>query len=324
MKNRPASPSSEFSDRLQGVGSCLSARSSHDKRRKGFALVTVIWTLGLITLLGTAVIIGARYRTRLTSSHASVLAAATAAESAVSLGIVVALMPASAQSMKFPLKCRLPGGERVTVTLEEETGKIDLNAATLAVLTRFFTALTVNQSLSIQIAQRIIEFREQVKGQTSDASFGTNKPSDDSTGRFTTIMQLDQIDGVSPDLFRAAARFVTVRSGRPEPDKDAASPALRQILNLEQNPTTPARGSPAIGYVTISADVRAPDGTRFIRDALISLGSKNGRAYVIREWRRGEVVLGAPFPGAQSNNNTQALERECFRGAGATEVESFG
>ena len=59
--------------------------------QSGFALVAVIWTLGLITLLGMAVIVGARYRTKTSSNYASVTAAEMAAESAVNLAIATAL-----------------------------------------------------------------------------------------------------------------------------------------------------------------------------------------------------------------------------------------
>ena len=106
----------------------------------------MIWTLGLITLLGMAVIVGARYRTKTSSNYASVTAAEMAAESAVNLAIATALTAAPEQAVNFPLRCRLPGGERATITVEEETGKIDLNTASPTALTRFFTALTGDQS----------------------------------------------------------------------------------------------------------------------------------------------------------------------------------
>ena len=96
----------------------------------------MIWTLGLITLLGMAVIVGARYRTKTSSNYASVTAAEMAAESAVNLAIATALAATPEQAVNFPLRCRLPGGERATITVEEETGKIDLNTASPAALTR--------------------------------------------------------------------------------------------------------------------------------------------------------------------------------------------
>ena len=252
-------------------------------RQAGFALVAVIWTLGLITLLGMAVIVGARYRTKTTSNYASVTAAEMAAESAVNLAIATAFAASPEQDVKFPLRCRLPGGERATITLEEETGKIDLNTASQNALIRFFTALTGDQSTGSRIAAQVIAFRNP---QPQSPATPAAKPAEP---RFTTVMQLDQINGMSPPLFRAALRYVTVRSGRPEPDLEAASPALLKLLNVEPKQTTAKRGLPAGGSMTIRADISASDGTRFIREALVSLGAGNGRPFVIREWRRGDI-----------------------------------
>ncbi|QHO78459.1 hypothetical protein ACH79_43595 [Bradyrhizobium sp. CCBAU 051011] len=241
----------------------------------------MIWTLGLITLLGMAVIVGARYRTKTSSNYASVAAAEMAAESAVNLAIATALAPTPEQTVSFPLRCRLPGGEHATIMVEEETGKIDLNAASPATLTRFFTALTGDQSRGTRIASRIIEFRKPKAQSTPGAG-----PAE---VRFTTVMQLDQIDGMSPLLFRTALRHVTVRSGRPELDMEAASPATLRLLNVAPKQAAGKRGLPTGGSITIRADISASDGTRFIREALVSLEGGNGRPFVIREWRRGDI-----------------------------------
>jgi len=278
--------------------------------RDGFALVAVIWSVGLITLMGMAVMIGARYRTRIASSYASVVAAEAAAESAINLGIATALSGVAAPNVKFPLRCRMPGGERVLVTVEEETGKVDLNTASPAVLARFFTALTRDQSLGARITERIMELRHP---KTKDGKAGSENARPEPG--FTTIMQLDQVDGITPRLFRSALRQVTVRSGRPEPDMEAASPALRRLLNLEQKPMSPARGLPAGGSVTIRADVRSSDGTRFIREALVSL-AEGGRPFLVREWRHGDIDATALMP-SMPRDNSQGLEGDCFRAAGA-------
>jgi general secretion pathway protein K len=250
-------------------------------RQSGFALVAVIWTLGLITLLGMAVIVGARYRTKTSSNYASVAAAEMAAESAVNLAISAALTATPDQAVHFPLRCRLPGGERATITVEEETGKVDLNTANQAALTRLFTALTGDQSTGIRLAAQIVEFRKP-KAQGTAATGPT-------AARFTTIMELDQIDGMPPQLFRTALRHVTVRSGKPEPDMDAASPSMRRLLNVEPKPNAARRGVPAGGSMTIRADISSPDGARFIREALVSLEGGSARPYVVREWRRGDI-----------------------------------
>lgn len=256
----------------------------------------MIWTLGLITLLGMAVIVGARYRTKTASNYAAVTAAELAAESAVNLAISAALTATPEQAVSFPLRCRLPGGERATIAIEEETGKVDLNSASPAALTRLFTALTGDLSAGARLAAQIVEFR---KPKTQGAP---------ATARFTTIMELDQVDGIPPRLFRAALRHVTVRSGKPEPDMEAASPAMKRLLNVEPKPNAARRGMPAGGSMTIRADINGPDGTRFIREALVSLEGGNGRPYVIREWRRGDIE-----PSGQRQDRPQSALPACLQ-----------
>jgi len=286
---------------ISSASGSLMGRSPHrGSKRDGFALIAVIWSLGLITLLGMAVMVGARYRTRVSSNYVSVAAVGTAAESAVNLGLMTVLAEPGA---KFPLQCRMPGGEHALVTVEEEAGKIDLNTASPAILTRFFTALTRNEALGKRIAGRIAADRV--------AKSREKKPGPENGPPFATIMQLDQIDGISPQLFRTALRLVTVRSGRPEPDMDAASPALRRLLNIEQKPTSPARALPAAGSITIRADVQAPDGSRFIREALVSL-AEGGRPYLVREWRHGDIDSTALNPMLPDDNH-QAATHSCFR-----------
>nr|WP_249810628.1 type II secretion system protein GspK [Bradyrhizobium sp. 157] len=223
-----------------------------------------------------------------------------AAESAVNLAIAAALAATPEQATNFPLRCRLPGGERATITVEEETGKVDLNTASPAALTRFFTALTGDQSKGTRIAAQIVEFRNP-KAQATPAIKPAEAP-------FMTVMQLDQIDGISPRLFRTALRHVTVRSGRPEPDMNAASPATLRLLNVQPKPAAARRGLPAGGTITIRADISASDGTRFIREALVSLEGANGRPFVIREWRRGDID-----PSSAQQERAQGAARACLR-----------
>lgn len=257
-------------------------------------------------------IVGARYRTKLMSNFNSVTAAAIAAESTINLAIMVALTTEPGEGLNLPFRCRMPGGERVTVTLEQELGKVDLNTASPAVLTRLFTALTFDQSTGMRIAGRIAAFRDQGGDQAKDKNPAGKKSDQAGKTGFTTIMQLDQIEGISPRLFRTALRFVTVRSGRPQPVAEAASPALRAALNLDQKPAAPARAAPISGSVTLRADVLTLDGTRFIREALVSFG-EDGRPFLIREWRHGDIDLTAATAHGRSRQDMDAMESNCLR-----------
>jgi general secretion pathway protein K len=286
----------------------------HLRSSRGFALVAVVWSLGLISLLGIAVMVGARYRTKVVSSVSAAVEVAAAAESAVNLGITAAVGTAASQDLEFPLRCRMPGGETATITIEFEAGKVDLNTATPAILTMLFAELTRDQTTGARIAARVLAFRRppsDPSDQSGSQMQSANGKADDGwQGGFVTILQLDQIDGISPQLFHMALRFVTVRSKRPVPDAATASAALRGLLNLEGDASAPAPGQTTITDMTIRADVSAPKGDRFIREALVSIGSENGRPFVIREWRRGIPDL--EVPAFRTSNNTKLSPKACF------------
>ena len=306
MASRPTTRSARLSKASRPEGRFLRC-----PQRAGFALVAVIWSLGLIALLALALIMGARYRAKVSSSYASHAANELAAESAINLAIATVLAGPGEQKVEFPLRCRMPGGERAMIDVEEEAGKIDLNTATPAVLARLFTALTGDQSAGTRIAARVIEFRDLARTRPKPANAATTDPA---TPAFVTIMQLDQVSGMSAPLFRTALRFVTVRSGRAEPDPDAATPAMLRLLDKAPKRQPAAkRGLPLGGSVTVRADISGPDGTRFIREALVSLGVENGRPFVIREWRRGDIET--PVAG-ETRDRSRGIA-SCFTPGGA-------
>ena len=260
--------------------------------RHGFALITVIWGLGLLTLLGAAVIVGARYRARAALADGSVLSSAAAAESGVNFAIASILSPTSNTS--FPKTCRMPGGEQAEIVVEDEVGKIDINAASLPTLERFFVGIAQDKSLGSKIAQNIVNFRKALqRREPSNQTTQTNAANEIKSSGFSTILELDQIDGMSPALLRSVMRYTTALSGRVEPMPEAMTPALRLLMGLDPGRTE--RRSPTLpGSFTIRIDIRAIDGSRYIREALVSFGAASAQPYIIREWRRGDIVGSVP------------------------------
>ncbi|OKO82429.1 hypothetical protein AC630_12790 [Bradyrhizobium sp. AS23.2] len=248
----------------------------------------MIWGLGLLTLLGAAVIVGARYRARSALADGLVLSSAAAAESAVNLAIATILSPT--QNTSFPKRCRMPGGEQAEIVVEEEVGKIDINAANLATLERFFAGLAQDKPLGSKIAQNVVNFRKPLqRRENSNQTAPTNAANEIKISGFSTILELDQVEGISPALLRSAIRYTTTLSGRVEPAPEAMTPTLRLLMGLD--PGRGERRRPTLpGHFTIRADVRATDGSRYIREALVSFGASSGLPYTIREWRRGDIV----------------------------------
>jgi general secretion pathway protein K len=272
------------------------------RRSRGFTLIVVVWLLALILLLSTAVAVGVRYRTRVDTTLLDVRRAELAAESAINFAILLRLAKYEAPS--FPLECRMPDGEQVAITVTEEAGKVDLNAASPQTLARLFVALIGNPAQGERIAAAILSRRSGAGASPSPGS-AQSKPIP-----FQSILELEGVSGITPELFRAALPLVTVGTGRIEPDPAAASDALRQMLGLRTNATNTTAPAQNTGDITIRADVSAGGHVRFIREALVSLRSANGQSFRIREWRHADADdrlrdsdpgnLGPCFPVRQS------------------------
>ena len=258
----------------------LLARRHH---ANGFALVLVVWILGLILLLGTAITVGVRYRTRTDTSLLDTQRAEVAAESAINLAVLRSFSNNGQDKTPFPLTCRLPGGEQVTISVSEEAGKVDLNASSAQTLVKLFVGLTQDRQVGERIAAAIVSNRP------AAAAVGQPAQPQGKSRVFQSVLELEAVPGITPELFRRALPLVTVRSGKAEPDLAAASETLRDILGLPKSGTTTAPRAQPNGEITIRADVAASTNARFVREALISLRPEQGRAFSIREWRHGDA-----------------------------------
>jgi general secretion pathway protein K len=253
----------------------------------GYALVVVIWVLGLVLLMGTAMTVGVRYRTRTDSSLFDSQRAEIAAESAINLAILLQLSKNGREKTPFPLTCRMPSGEQVTISVSEEAGKVDLNTASSGTLVNLFVGLTKNRATGERIAAAVLSNRP-------SATSGQSATSPSKPHVFQSVMELESVEGVTSELFQAALPLVTVRSGKVEPDLAAAPDALRDALGLQKSATSGATAPHGTnGEITVRADASASANARFIREALVSLRQERDRPFSIREWRHGDA--GEPF-----------------------------
>lgn len=256
----------------------------------GFALVAVIWTLGLVVLLSTAVMVGTRYRGRGEASVSSSERTAAAAESAINLAILLLLAPQATAATVFPLSCTMPNGERAVITVEAEDGKLDLNAGSAKSLTALFVALAGDRATGERLVARILTARDPRSADAAPSAANVQIG-------FKSILELDRISGMTPVLLRAALPLLTVRSGRVEPDPALASAALLGLLNVPPGGPIQTRSN---SDFTIRADVTVTRSGRFVQQALVSVRAENGRPYAIREWRRADVDVPAVDSGGAS------------------------
>ena len=190
----------------------------------------------------------------------------------------------------------------------DESGKVDINAASPAVLEGLFKAAGMKEQAAQVLASRVVDWR----------SFGSGNPgtSPDAAayaaagldygprhGPFASIEELRLVLGMPPAVYRAIASQVTLWSGRDMPNPATAPPlALAAIPGMDATKIKQAQDarltmSPAAAMAwvngvthSIRSQATLADGTTAVLRATIRLrGIRSGvQPYAVLRWQEGD------------------------------------
>jgi general secretion pathway protein K len=283
--------------------------------RAGFALLTVIWGTGLIAMLVVSFMTTGRLRLQTAHNIAAATEAGYIAEGAVNLAILELLAQRDAGLNQTPNETVYDGAPRfcvfdgaaVAVGVEDESGKVDINAATPELLVTMLTGLGLDPRAAETLAKGIVVYRT-----PENPGIRTLRPSGSgASGQtpFDTVLQLDQVNGMEPGLLRDLTPFMTVYSRSPAVDPRAAPPALfaalagfpiaevRRLIaapfpnDLKRNDSRfPAnlRQPGDHGVMSIHVETLLATGQSVARDVIVDLRPPSGQQFAIKEFRRGQ------------------------------------
>jgi len=281
----------------------------------GFALVFVIWAIGLLALLFVAYIATARYRSIEATGLVLRMHAEMASQSGVNIAIFDLLSSSpgvagnsaeQAKNSRFPrdglsVSCSLGDGAAVTIQVADEGGKIDLNTAKPELIELLLQGLLQGDPASKAVAGRIVAYR--ANASTSAASSPVAK-ADPKERHFRSVLELDHIAGMGDQTFRGLLPLVTVHSKSPGIDPQVAPLQLLRLLSkraasdsrqalIREFPQSYATQSKGTTFL-VSATAAMSSGARHSRSALIELIAGDG--YRIHEWREGpaDAAVAAP------------------------------
>lgn len=292
------------------------ANAPRARKRAGFALLAVIWGTGLIATMVVAFMTNGRLRLQTAQNIARATEAAFVAESAINLatvGLLAKRDTANAPGSEIvasgePTYCVLDRAA-VALAIEDEGGKIDINAAGPELLGAALAGLGLDPERARKVAAAIEEFRTpQDRPAIANAGEG-GKPFKPKLTAFETTLELDQVNGIDPELFRALLPFVTVYSKAPGVDARASPPALFAALAgfpVEQvraliaapYPNKLNRTDPRFptnfnlggdhGAYLVHAEVLLASGQTASRDAILDIRPTSSSSFTLREMRRGQ------------------------------------
>jgi len=288
----------------------------------GYVLVAVLWALVLFSAVVIALTLTVRSRVETTANFAAREEARLLADGVADLIAADWVKPEHRIANALELKAdgravRCKSGEAIlAIRMVSVNGLVDLNAAPLPLLERLFLGLKLPEERARTLASAIIDFRDgddirQTYGAEEKDYTSAGLPYGPKNNLFQTVDELDQVLGLSRDVFNAVKPYVTVHSGLPYVDEEVAPPELLAALRPDQI-NSQVRATEIFGHAAQSSritrifvTVETAGGGRFVRDATIEVEPHAPRGFLYRDWTT------LREEGATSMQNAVALA-ECF------------
>lgn len=278
----------------------IKCRCSTHRRQRGFALVTVIWTVSLLAIVAVSFQREARTEIELARNLREAARAEALADAGVTAIIVEWIQNRSGDTEAIPSATQTiqAAGGKVVIELEDETGRIDINEAPEAILKGLFLSLGEQQDTASKLAAAIVDFRDGDDAVTADGAedndyAAAGMSSDAKDAAFEDIAELQQVAGMTHGLYASLRRHVTVYSGQRQVNLSAASEnVLRALpyLNEAQIAGLLAdRRGTELGesrLLRIVARATTAQGGAFAREVVVRLGGEQDEPFSILYWGR--------------------------------------
>jgi len=247
---------------------------TRSRREQGVALITVLWLIALLTLLAGAVVTLSVSHRRTAARYAESVQADLTLDAAIRV-VMLRLIAPPDHAQPWPLgeaQSVSVLDESVSLIVQRETGRVDLNTADLDLLTALFAANGWREDEARSMAARIVDWRdpddetgpggaESREYRAAHLSYGPHN------GPFESVDELRQVLGserISSDLFDS----LTVFTHSPNCVESAATPDVKRALAW--------------------ADQRQLGGHRWLSDA--SIGGRSGIGAASATVLSGEVL----------------------------------
>lgn len=304
------------------------------RRERGVALVLVLWVITLLAVIAGNFAFSMRGEAQITRNLLGTVQAQAGADAGVQLAWFELLKPAAepqrwqgnAVVHEFTLD-----GAAVRVSILDESGKIDLNTASDALLQGLFKSAGLSEEASGALLGAVLDWRDadnlkRLNGAEEEDYRAAGKNYGPSNAPFATVDELQRVLGMNPALYRTIAPALTVYSRQPGLNTAVAPRAAllaipgvnpdlveqflqqrEQALASGQTPP-PFAGAGAFAasggmqVYSVRSEARLADGTVFVRQAVARLTRVPNSPVAVLVWGEGDAeatVTGNPIASNQ-------------------------
>ncbi len=260
-------------------------------RERGFALLIVLWTVVLLTLLVTQLTSAGRGEAQIAANLRRDAAAELAADGAVQAAMFHLLDGSGARWVADGTERTLAVARgRATVLLRDQGGKVNPNTAQADLLAAVIGALGVEQHGAGALAQAIVDWRTPplVPGQSAAASAyrAAGLAVAPAGTPFASVDEVALVRGMTPELFarlRPHLSVFTVGEAR----LALADPVVAQAIRGLGGGGGLAEAVPEVSVVEVTATVRMAGGAVFARRAVVEVGGSGLTPWRVLDWGEG-------------------------------------
>jgi len=258
------------------------------------ALVLVLWLVVLLSVIATGHSRNTHIETRLAARQVDTSASLHAAEGIIQLAILDLLLPdreepVDTSGRAWPVQAL---GRNATVSIRRASGYIDLNKVDGTVLHALFLAGGASDAQALQLAHAVMDWRDgddllRMHGAEDDDYRNAGLPWTARDAGFERIEELQYVFGMTGDVYRAVLPYVTVHSGQPGLDIEAAPEFLINALTgltVAMNGAS-ARHDNGTGNYHIAVSVQGAKNTLVSVEAVVNISGSREEPYRLLEWR---------------------------------------
>ncbi len=242
-------------------------------RDRGFALLTVLWTMGLLTLLVTQFITAGRTELQISANLRANAVSQAAADGALHEAILRLLQGAWLPDGR-PRVLQI-GDAKVELRIRDQVRKLNPNAAPLPVMQALLSSLGVEAGKAAALARAIVDWRStgprSLSGGSKLAQYqAAGLPYGPANQLYDDLDEIGLVLGMTPALLARMRPFLSIyREGDAPEAGDLSSTSLEDAAG--NGPAWQLGSTGRIMVVMIEAASAGAKGGRFTRQAIVRL-----------------------------------------------------